>query len=117
MAYFAQFWPDGTRITSYVEGVHDSIPPDAIQISDADQALYAGGGYIRDMVKGVPVPYVASDADKAAILRASVIARIKELEAGQHGVVREAILSGDNSKLQAIHTEIMALQASISVPE
>jgi hypothetical protein len=54
LTYFATFNPDGTRIGSYVDTINPVIPPDAIQISDADQALYVTGLYKRDMTTGGP---------------------------------------------------------------
>ena len=47
MKYFAIFDENGYRITSYVEGVHKNIPPDAIEISEQDQKLYQTGRYKR----------------------------------------------------------------------
>lgn len=58
--YLATFLQDGTRITSYVVGLHNDIPADAIPISDEDQALYATNKYYRG-TDGKPVeipPYV-----------------------------------------------------------
>lgn len=45
--YYATFDEQGNRITSYVMGMHKDIPSASIQISDADQALYATNDYIR----------------------------------------------------------------------
>lgn len=58
--YLATFRADGTRITSYVVGLHKSIPVDAIPISDEDQTLYVTGKYYRG-ADGSPLeipPYV-----------------------------------------------------------
>lgn len=45
--YLATFRADGTRITSYVAGIHKDIPSDAIPISNEDQAKYVTGLYYR----------------------------------------------------------------------
>lgn len=45
--YLATFRADGTRITSYVVGLHKDMPADAIPISDEDQALYVTDKYYR----------------------------------------------------------------------
>lgn len=47
MKYFARFNESGERITTYVEGVHDDIPSDAIEITEEEQVLYATNNYIR----------------------------------------------------------------------
>ena len=52
--YLATFRADGTRITSYVVGLHKDIPADAIPISDEDQALYVTDKYYRG-ADGKPV--------------------------------------------------------------
>lgn len=53
--YYATFDEQGNRITSYHTRVHKDIPSDAIPISDADQALYVTGEYIRDAENGKPI--------------------------------------------------------------
>lgn len=53
--YKATFKPDGTRITTYADCIHDNIPDDAIEITDEEQILYATNEYIRDMVTGLPI--------------------------------------------------------------
>ena len=54
MKYYAQFNEGGIRITTFVEGLHNDIPAEAILISEEEQALYAGGNYKRNMETGTP---------------------------------------------------------------
>lgn len=53
--YYAIFDSQGNRLTTYVEGLHESIPAEAIPITEEEQALYITGEYIRDMETGLPV--------------------------------------------------------------
>jgi hypothetical protein len=70
--YKATFNPDGTRITSYVEGLHTDIPADAIEISDEDQELYATNQYKRGS-DGKPVkipPHIPTTDELLTTIRA-----------------------------------------------
>lgn len=69
--YKAIFDSRGNRITSYRTDIHTNIPSEAIEISDADQALYATNEYIRgaDGRPQLKPPYVPTlDELKAAKL-------------------------------------------------
>jgi hypothetical protein len=55
MKYYAIFDTNGSRITTYVEGIYENIPTEAIEITEEEQNLYCTGEYIRDMTTGKPV--------------------------------------------------------------
>jgi hypothetical protein len=61
MQYYAIFDTNGNRVTTYVEGIHENIPSEALEITEEEQKLYCTGEYIRDWVSGKPIlklPYV-----------------------------------------------------------
>lgn len=47
MIYYALFDNEGNRVTTYVKGIHENIPTEAIEITEEEQALYCTGEYIR----------------------------------------------------------------------
>lgn len=67
--YRALFDDQGRRITSYVVGLHANIPAEAVEISDADQALYCTGQYIRDKLTGRPVSAPGPTATESALIK------------------------------------------------
>jgi len=113
MTYYAQFNPDGSRITSYHSDIHTNIPTDVIEISDEDQDTYANGGYVRDMATGKPIPYVPKPDEVKQASNASIVAEIASLEATQHRAVRECILTGDKTRLQALDDKIVVLRSKL----
>ncbi|HWR42555.1 hypothetical protein [Sporomusa sp.] len=70
--YKAAFDLQGNRLASYHTDIHTYIPPEAIEISEEDQNLYATNDYIRDMTTGKPVEkpaYVPTTEDKIIAIR------------------------------------------------
>lgn len=47
MKYYALFDEQGNRVTTYIEGIHETIPREAIAITEEEQNLYATNQYIR----------------------------------------------------------------------
>lgn len=70
--YKAVFDKQGNRTATYVEGVHNNIPPEAIEITKEEQDLYCTDSYIRG-ADGKPVrkpPYVPTAEMMLAAIRA-----------------------------------------------
>lgn len=91
MKYYAKFDTEGNRITSIVEGVHFNTAEELkrytddgfIQISEADQELYATNEYIRDTETKKPIPkppYEQTLKDQANALSKQYESQIAELK-------------------------------------
>ena len=111
MKYMAKFDSTGIREASVVAGVHFSTAAEKqayldqgyIEISDADQALYATNEYVKGS-DGKPTAkpaYVETKADKANALAATYNGEIAELKDS----LATATLSGDTTTIEELKTE------------
>lgn len=68
--YYALFDNQGNRITTYVEGIHETIPAEAIAITEEEQQLYCTGEYMRG-------------EDGKPVKRPAYVPALKELKANK----------------------------------
>lgn len=112
MKYFAKFNTEGNRVTSIAEGVHFSTAAELkkytddgfIEISEADQELYASNKYIRDAESGKPItrpPDMPTTEDKAKAISTQYAKEIAELK----DALATAMLAGDVELIEELKSE------------
>lgn len=117
MKYLAKFDSTGARQSSVVAGIHFStnagkqayLDQGYIEISDADQELYATNEYVRG-ADGKPTAKPAPEetkADKANALATKYNADLAELKDS----LATATLAGDTTTVEELKTEYATLLA------
>lgn len=97
----------------YNDGIHDSIPPDAVEVTEDEHAALLNGQASGHQITG--------DANGNPILVAppvkplTVLQQISVLEAQvTPRRIRDAVLTGDKSFIQEIDYKIAALRVGVS---
>ena len=80
-----------------------------VDVDDAAWAVVAGYDHAR--VRYVDGALVVDDQALKDAANVKIKAQIARLEAGHHRAIREATLTGDKTRLQAIEDQIVTLRA------